>query len=318
MTETLTAKRKKAQALSGSRGLLKQIVRHWQLLLMTLPALLYLILFQYKPMYGIIIAFKDYSFKKGILGSPWCGFDNFTQLFSSYWFPIILKNTLSISLLSLVVGFPMPIILALMVNEMQNQRLKKFFQTVSYAPHFISTVVVCGMVILFLSPTSGIINKGLNLFGIESISFMQQPGMFKWVYVISGLWQGTGWGAIIYFAALSGVDQSLLEAAEMDGASRMQKIIHINLPVLVPTILVLFILQCGSLLSVGYEKIYALQNPTNLSGSEVISTYVYKSGLVDKNFGFSTAAGLFNSVINCTILIAANALSKKAAHTSLW
>ena len=147
---------------------------------------------------------------------------------------------------------------------------------------------------------------------------MQQPGMFKWIYVISGIWQGTGWGAIIYFAALSGVDQSLLEAADMDGASRMQKIIHINLPVLVPTILVLFILQCGSILGLGYEKVYALQNPTNLSGSEVISTYVYKIGLVDKNFGFSTAAGLFNSVINCTVLAAANAISKRVAHTSLW
>ncbi len=308
----------KVRQKSAVHGLGWQIIRHWQLLFMTFPALIYLFLFQYKPMYGIIIAFKDYSFKKGIWGSPWCGFENFNQLFNSYWFPIILKNTLSISLLTLVISFPMPIILALMVNEMSNQRLKKIFQTVSYAPHFISTIVVCGMVILFLSPTSGIINRLIELFGLEPISFMQQPGMFKWVYVISGIWQGTGWGAIIYFAALSGVDQSLLEAADMDGASRMQKIIHINLPVLIPTILVLFILQCGSILGLGYEKVYALQNPTNLSGSEVISTYVYKVGLVDKNFGFSTAAGLFNSVINCTVLVAANAISKRVAHTSLW
>lgn len=300
------------------KGLGFQISRHWQLLLMTLPALVYLVLFQYKPMYGVIIAFKNYKLKMGIWDSPWVGLKNFERLFSSYWFPIIMKNTLSISLLSLVLSFPMPVILALMVNEIKNEPIKRTFQTVSYAPHFISTIVMCGMVILFTNPSSGIINKVLNLFGIESIAFMQKADLFKWVYVVSGIWQGTGWGAIIYFAALSGVDQSLLEAADIDGASRLQKIIYINFPVLVPTMITLFVLQCGQVLSVGYEKVYALQNPTNLTGSEVISTYVYKLGLVNKDFSFSTATGLFNSVVNCTVLVLANTISSRLAKTSLW
>lgn len=290
----------------------------YQLYLMVLPALAYLLIFAYKPMYGIIIAFKDYSFAKGILGSEWVGFEHFTRLFNSYWFPVILKNTLTISLLSLLVSFPVPILLALMVNEIGNKRVKSVFQTISYAPHFISTIVVCGMVILFLNPSSGIINKLITLFGHEAVYFMQKPQMFKWIYVISGIWQGAGWSAIIYYAALSGVDSSLLEAAEIDGASRVQIIWYINLPVLIPTILILFILQCGSLMSVGYEKVYALQNNANISGSEVISTYVYKVGLERSEFSFSTATGVFNSVVNSTILLAANALSRRATKVSLW
>lgn len=298
--------------------LYKQLLEHWQLYVMVLPALIYLIIFAYKPMYGVIIAFKDYSMRKGILGSDWVGLANFTRLFNSYWFPIMLKNTVTISLLSLIVGFPAPIILALMVNEIKSEKIKRTFQTVSYAPHFISTVVVCGMITMFLSPTSGIVNKILNILGMESIFFMQESGMFKWIYVLSGIWQGVGWSAIIYFAALSGVDKSLIEAADIDGASRLQKIFYINLPVLIPTIMVLFILQCGSLLSVGYEKVYLLQNDTNISASEVISTYVYKVGLEKKDFAFSTATGLFNSAVNAAILILANTISRYAGKVSLW
>ena len=293
-------------------------IRHWQLYIMVLPALISLIIFAYKPMYGIIIAFKDYSFKEGMLGSPWVGFEQFNRLFHSYWFPVILKNTLTISIMSLVLGFPIPIILALMVNEIQNEKIKRTFQTVSYAPHFISTVVICGMIILFLNPSSGIINRGVTALGGQAVDFMQKPTMFKWVYVLSGIWQGAGWSAIIYFAALSGVDKSLLEAADIDGASRFQKIIYINFPVLVPTMLVLLILQCGSLLSVGYEKVLLLQNNANLAGSEVISTYTYKVGLGQYDFSFSTATGLFNSVINAIVLVLANTLSQKCAKTSLW
>ena len=185
------------------------IVRRWQLYVMVLPAVLYYVLFHYKPMYGIVLAFKRFSMRKGILGSPWIGFDNFERLFSSYWFPIILKNTLSLSALSLILGFPIPIIMALMINEVQNKKVRETYQTVSYAPHFISTVVLCGMVTLFLSPSTGIINKLLNILGMESVFFMQESGMFKWIYVLSGIWQSTGWGAIIYTAALSGVDKSL-------------------------------------------------------------------------------------------------------------
>ena len=293
-------------------------IRHWQLYIMVLPALISLIIFAYKPMYGIIIAFKDYSFKEGMLGSPWVGFEQFNRLFHSYWFPVILKNTLTISIMSLVLGFPIPIIQALMVNAIQNEKIKRTFQTVSYAPHFISTVVICGMIILFLNPSSGIINRGVTALGGQAVDFMQKPTMFKWVYVLSGIWQGAGWSAIIYFAALSGVDKSLLEAADIDGASRFQKIIYINFPVLVPTMLVLLILQCGSLLSVGYEKVLLLQNNANLAGSEVISTYTYKVGLGQYDFSFSTATGLFNSVINAIVLVLANTLSQKCAKTSLW
>ncbi len=302
----------------GKAGALRRIGRCWQLYVLMLPALIYIVLFAYKPMYGILIAFKDYSLKKGILASPWVGFKNFQRLFSSYWFPIILKNTLTISLLSLVIGFPIPIMLALLLNEVKSTKFRNMVQTFSYAPHFISMVVMCGMVAMFLSPTTGIVNKLLNALGMESVFFMQEAGLFKWVYVLSGVWQGTGWSSVIYFAALSGVDKSLLEAADMDGATRLQKIWHVNLPVILPTILVMFILQCGSLLSVGYEKAYLLQTSSNLTGSEIISTYVYKVGLVQSDFSFSTAAGLFNTVVNCIILISANQLSKKVAKTGLF
>lgn len=294
----------------GKAGALRRIGRCWQLYVLMLPALVYIVLFAYKPMYGILIAFKDFSMKKGILASPWVGFKNFERLFSSYWFPIILKNTLTISLLSLVIGFPIPIILALLLNEVRSNKFRSMVQTFSYAPHFISMVVMCGMVAMFLSPTTGVVNKLLNALGMESVFFMQEAGLFKWVYVLSGVWQGTGWSSVIYFAALSGVDKSLLEAADMDGATRLQKIWHVNLPVILPTILVMLILQCGSLLSVGYEKAYLLQTSSNLTGSEIISTYVYKVGLVQSDFSFSTAAGLFNTVVNCIILISANQLSK--------
>ena len=295
-----------------------QVLIHWPLYVMVIPALLYIILFAYKPMYGVTVAFKDFSLRKGIMKSPWVGLANFERMFSSYWFPIILKNTLTLSGLSLILSFPAPILLALMVNEIGNERIKRTFQTVSYAPHFISTVVICGMIILFLSPSSGIINKAIELFGGEKVFFMQKPQYFKWIYVISGIWQETGWSAIIYFAALSGVDRSLLEAAEIDGANRIQRIIHINLPVLVPTIAVLLILRCGSILSIGYEKVYLLQNSTNLTGSEIISTYVYKVGLQQNDFAFSTATGLFNSVVNTIILVSANIFSNKVVKVGLW
>lgn len=291
---------------------------HWQLWLMMIPAIVYMILFVYKPMGGVLIAFQDYSLKKGIWGSKWVGFDNFERLFRSYWFPIILKNTLTISLLSLVLSFPAPIILALAANEIRSERRKRIFQTVSYAPHFISTVVVCGMITVFLSPESGVINFLLQAIGIEPTAFLAKPNAFKWVYVLSGIWQTVGWSAIIYIAALAGVDKNLLEAAEIDGANRIQRIRYVNFPVLIPTIVIMFILRCGSILSVGYEKVYLLQNTANLSASEVISTYVYKVGLEKADFGFSTAVNLFNNVINCIVLILSNKISKKVSGSSLF
>lgn len=297
---------------------LKNLSRNWRLYVMMLPAIVYIVLFAYKPMYGILIAFKDFSVKKGVWGSPWVGFENFQRLYQSYWFPVILKNTLTISLLSLLIGFPIPIVLALMLNEVKSVKFRNTVQTVSYLPHFISTVVMCGMVVLFVSPDNGIINKFLNMLGMESVYFMQESSMFKWVYTVSGVWQNMGWDSIIYFAALSGVDKSLLEAAEVDGATRMQKILHINLPSIIPTIVVLLILQCGSLLSVGYEKAFLLQTGSNLTGSEIISTYVYKVGLEQSDFSFSTAVNLFNTVVNSVILITANTLSKKITKEGLF
>ena len=291
---------------------------HWQLWLMMVPAIVYMVLFVYKPMGGVLIAFQDYSLKRGIWGSEWVGFENFNRLFKSYWFPIILKNTLTISLLSLVLSFPAPIILALAANEIRSERRKRTFQTVSYAPHFISTVVVCGMITVFLSPESGVINFLLKALGGEAYAFLAKPNAFKWVYVLSGIWQTVGWSAIIYIAALSGVDKNLLEAAEIDGANRIQRIRYVNLPVLVPTIVIMFILRCGSILSVGYEKVYLLQNTANLSASEVISTYVYKVGLEKADFGFSTAVNLFNNVINCVVLLLSNKISKKVSGSSLF
>lgn len=296
----------------------KSFKRNWQVYLMLLPALVYIILFAYKPMYGLLIAFQDYSLKKGIWGSTWVGFDNFRRVFSSYWFPVVLKNTLGLSLLSLIMGFPFPIMLALFVNELKSEKLKKVFQTVSYAPHFISTVVICGMITLFLNPNTGVINLAIQALGGEPVYFMNSAEMFPWIYVISGMWQGAGWSAIIYFSALSAVDKSLLEAAEIDGAGRLQRIWYINIPTILPTIVITFILQCGSLLSVGYEKVYLLQTTLNLSGSEIISTYVYKMGLQNNDFSFSTAFGLFNSVVNCIILLLVNGISRKINETSLF
>lgn len=297
---------------------IKKTLSNWQLYMMIVPAFLFIILFEYFPMYGVQIAFRDFNFKDGITGSPWVGFDNFERLFNSYWFPIILKNTIVLSGLRLLMGFPLPIIFALMVNEVGNGKVKKWIQTVSYAPHFISTVVMCGMIILLLTPETGLVNIFIQLFGGESISFMQDPEMFKWIHVISGIWQGTGWSAIIYFAALSGVDKSLLEAAEIDGANRLQRILHINLPVLAPTIMIQLILSMGSILSVGYQKILLLQNTMNLNASEVISTYVYKVGLQNYQYSFSTATNLFNSVVNCIMLITVNSIVKKVTKTSLF
>lgn len=297
---------------------LKHVIKNWQLYVMMLPAILYIALFAYKPMYGILIAFKEFSIKKGVWGSPWVGLDNFERLFSSYWFPVIMKNTLTLSGLTLILGFPMPIILALLLNEVKSSKFRSVVQTVSYAPHFISTVVMCGMLILFLDPTHGFINKFIVLLGLEPVPFLQDAGLFKWVYVLSGIWQTTGWSSIIYFAALSSVDKALLEAAEIDGATRMQRIRYINLPEIVPTIMITLILKCGQLLSIGYEKVYLLQTATNLSGSEIISTYVYKVGLENTDFAFSTATSLFNTVINVVILVTANQISKKVTKSGLF
>ncbi len=296
----------------------KRILRNWELYLMFLPVLVFFVIFHYLPMYGVQIAFRKFSATRGILGSPWRGFYYFERFFNSYQFTQLIGNTLGISLYMLVVGFPAPILLALMMNELHSERFKRTVQTITYAPHFISTVVMCSMVILFLSPSSGIINKLIELLGGQPVYFMGKPEYFKTIYVLSGVWQNTGWGSIIYMAALSGVDPELHEAATIDGASRLQRVLHINLPSLMPTAIVLLILNAGGLMSVGFEKVFLLMNDLNRSSAEVISTFVYQRGLLDRDYSYASAIGLFNSVINLILLVLVNSISRKVSDTSLW
>ncbi len=295
----------------------KSVAKNWQLYILLLPALLYFIIFHYVPMYGVQIAFKDFIATKGIWGSPWVGLKHFRNFFGTYSSRIVIKNTISISLYSLLAGFPIPIILALLLNEVKNERFKKLVQNVTYAPHFISTVVMVGMILIFLSP-NGIINKLRELVGLEAVPYLTKDYLFSDIYVWSGIWQNMGWGSIIYLAALSGIDPQLHEAAIVDGASRMQRIFYINIPGILPTIIIMLILNVGSIMNVGFEKIYLMQNPFNLKYSEVISTYVYKVGLLDAKYSFSAAVNLFNTIINLALLVTVNKISKKVSDVYLW
>ncbi len=293
-------------------------LRNWQLYLMFLPVFLYFLVFHYFPMYGIQIAFKDFSGALGIWGSPWVGLTHFERFFNSNNFSEVLWNTVTISLYSLVVSFPCPILLALMLNEVKNRFFKKVVQTITYAPYFISVVVLAGMIILFLSPQSGIFNMLREALGAEPINFMYEGKYFKTIYVLSGVWQSTGWGSIIYLSALAGIDPALHEAAVIDGASRLKRIWHINLPGILPTVCIMLIMNCGSIMNVGFEKVFLLMNDINRSSAEVISTYVYKVGLQQSQYSFSTAIGLFNSFINFILLITVNTIVKKLDQTSLF
>lgn len=303
---------------SRFRKSLLAYLRNWQLYVLLLPVIAYFVIFEYFPMYGVQIAFKDFIAKKGIWGSPWVGFKHFHRFFDSYFFWRLLKNTLGISLYQLVVGFPVPILLALMINEVRQSKLRKFVQTVTYAPHFLSTVVMVGLIFIFLNPNTGMVNHFLKLFGIEPISFMTEAGWFKTIYVFSGVWQQMGWSSIIYLAALSGIDPQQHEAARVDGANRIQRIWHINIPGILPTIVILLILQMGSLMGVGFEKVFLMQNNLNMDSSDVISTYVYRSGILGAQYSFSAAVGLFNSVVNFILLILVNFISRRLNQTALW
>lgn len=287
------------------------------LYLLMLPSVIILVLFTYLPMYGVTIAFKDFTPADGILGSHWAGFKYFVQFFHSYQFWPTIKNTLVISIYTIVVTFPLPIILALMCNQMKALKFKKFFQVTTYLPHFISTVVMCGMIILFLSPSTGIIANIVALFGFKLPNLMGSATAFPSIYVWTEVWQHCGWDSILYIATLSAVDPSLYEAATMDGASKWHKVLHIDLPSLLPTAIIMFILRMGSVMSVGFEKVYLLQNTLNSSTSEIISTYVYKMGLVSNQYSLSAAIGLFNNIINLVLLIVVNQISRKVSDTSL-
>lgn len=287
------------------------------LYLLMLPSIIIFLLFTYYPMYGVIIAFKNFTPAEGIWGSEWVGLNNFIQYFNSYQFGLTIRNTIVISLYTILVTFPLPIALALMCNQIRAKKFKKFFQVSTYLPHFISTVVMCGMLILFLSPSTGIISKIVGLFGFELPNLMGSAAAFPHIYVWSEAWQHVGWDSILYIATLSSVDPSLYEAATMDGAGKWKKMLHIDVPALMPTVTIMLILRMGSVMSVGFEKVYLLQNTLNSSTSEIISTYVYKMGLISNQYSLSSAIGLFNNVINLALLLLVNAISKKLSDTSL-
>lgn len=306
---------------AGSKNrnrLLLRIKKHWQLYVLILPAVLYFAVFCYGPMYGIQLAFKNYNALDGITGSPWVGFTHFERFFHSYQFGKLLKNTLSLSLLQLLLGFPLPILLALCLNYAGNGKFKKFVQTITYAPHFISIVVLVGMLNIFFSVNGGLVNEAVTALGFDPILFMGKERYFRPLFVGSGIWQNMGWNAIIYLAALAGVNPELHEAAVADGASKLRRVWHIDLPAIRPTIIIMLILNCGQLMGLGFEKAFLMQNSLNLGKSEIIATYVYKIGLLDAQYGFATAVGLFNSVINFILLITVNQISKKVSETSLW
>ena len=303
---------------SYPRRVLKDLKVNYILYLMLVPVIAYYLIFAYAPMYGVQLAFRNFMPKLGITGSPWIGLDNFQRFFNSYMFVDILKNTVEISVYSLIAGFPIPIIFALFLNYVRFGKLKKTVQMVSYAPYFISTVVMCGMLVIFMTPQTGIFNVMRSWFGLKSINFLSEASMFKSIYVWSGVWQGMGWSSIIYISALSSVDMEMHEAAIIDGATKIQRIWYIDLPSIKATVITLLILQIGQLMNVGFEKVYLLQNPMNMSASEVISTYVYRMGLINSDYGYSTAVGLFNSVINVILLVSVNQISKRVSKTSLW
>lgn len=298
---------------------MKLIKRNWLLYVFLVPMLIYIGVFCYAPMYGIQIAFKDFSAAKGITGSPWVGFKWFEMFFNTPRFWTILKNTLVISFYGLVVGFPLPIILALVLNNLKNEKWKKFAQTITYMPHFISTVVLVGMMSAFFSPASGFINTFLSYFGGSGNTyFFGDPKYFPHLYVWSGVWQGIGWNSIIYMAALVGVDPELHEAAMIDGAGRLQRNWYIDLPAIIPTMTILLIMNFGSIMSIGYEKAYLMQNDLNKASAEIISTYVYKVGLLSRKYSYSAAIGLFNNVINFILLVIVNKTADKLNGSSLW
>ncbi|QHT59828.1 sugar ABC transporter permease [Paenibacillus lycopersici] len=303
----------------GTASLQRRVLRHWQLYLILLLPTVFLITFNYVPMFGVQIAFKEFSPVKGIWGSPWVGGKQFDMFFTSPFFWPVIRNTLILSVYALLIGTPAAIFLALALNEVPSRRFKKVVQMTTYAPYFISTVVLVGILNIVLSPSTGIYGQFAHLFGIDQIyDILGQPKAFSSLYAWSGVWQETGYGAVIYLASLANINPELHEASRIDGASRLQRIIYIDLPSIRPTIIILLILSVGGLLSVGFEKVFLLQNTLNLNTSEVISTYVYKIGLVNTNFSFAVAVGLFNSVVGFVLVFATNLLARKYSDSSLF
>ncbi|MBU9735686.1 ABC transporter permease [Diplocloster agilis] len=298
----------------------KNFKRNYQLYILLLLPVAWLLLFKYGPMYGLLIAFKDYEISKGILGSDWVGFANFDKFFHNYMFGKVIRNTLTVSFYQLIASFPFPIILALALNSTRKKKFGKTVQTLTYMPYFISVVVLCSIVIQFLSPRMGIINEMIRFFGGTPKDFMADPNMFPHIYVWSGIWQSCGWGTIVYLAALSGVDESLHEAAMIDGATRFQRVRYIDFRCILPTASIMLILNAGQIMNIGFEKAFLLQNQLNKDTSEIISTFTYNVGFATAvtDFSMATAIGLFNSVINLILILTVNKISKKLSDTSLF
>ena len=303
--------------MSILKNLKRDIIKNKYIYLMAIPVVAFYISFCYIPMGGLVIAFQDYAPAKGILGSEWVGFQNFINFFHDYQFTRLLRNTILLSLKLIIFGFPAPILLALLINELRWKRYRKTVQTLSYLPHFISLVVVCGLISDFTSST-GLVNQLLSYIGVEPKTFLMQPKMFQPLFVTTDIWQTIGWGSIVYLSAISSIDPGLYEAATIDGAGRFRQILSVTIPSLMSTIIVLFIMRIGNIMSLGYEKVILLYNPTIMERADIISSFTYRRGLLDMDYGFSTAVGMFNSVINFVILWIANRLCKKFTGESLW
>lgn len=291
--------------------------RHWAIYVMALPVIAYYLIFHYGPMYGLQIAFKEFSPAKGIMGSPWVGFKHFDSFFNGIYFWRLIKNTILLNLYDLLFGFPAAIILALLLNEIRSGRFKRVVQSISYLPHFVSIVVVAGLMVDFLS-RGGLVNQISGVFGIEPIDFLKDEGWFRSLFVSSGIWQGIGWGSIVYLAAIATIDPTLYEAGRIDGANRWKQTLHITIPGIMPTIVILFILQMGNMLTVGSEKVLLLYNPLTYGTADVISTYVYRKGVLEASYSFTAAVGLFNSVISFVLIVAANSFVKRISENKLW
>lgn len=301
-----------------AQGLLRAVRKEYGLYLLFLIPLIWYLVFMYYPMYGLQIAFRRYNARLGITGSPWVGLQYFMQFFNSYYFGSLVVNTLVLNVYQMALGFPIPIILALIINEIRCRPLQKAVQNVTYIPYFLSMVVVVSMLTLFSNPNYGLFNKIAGLFGGGGVDYMAKEECFRTLYVFSGVWQNMGFNSVIYIAALSAIDPQLYEAAAIDGASRMKKIIHISLPCIMPTIVILFIMRIGSLMNVGFEKVLLMQNTVNMGASDVISTFIYRNGIQKGQFSYSAAVGIFNSLINLILLVGANALTRRLGNNSLW
>ena len=312
-------KRRKAREVKKQKQSLRRILKNnWQLYILVLPAIIYFFVFNYLPLYGIQIAFKDYKAVHGIAESAWVGLKHFRTFFDAYYFKRLLSNTLLLNVYSLLWSFPIPLILAILLNQIRNPKRKRFIQTSIYVPYFISTVVLAGMLYIFLSPTSGIFNIFRDTFGMKAVDFMSESSAFRTIYIISGIWQGAGWGTILYIASLSGVDQELYEAAEIDGANIWQKIRYIDFPSVIPVAMMVFILDCGKLLSSNTDKALVMQTPGNIPTSDIIGVYVYNVGLGSGQFSYTAAIGLFVNVINFILIITVNRISKKVTNVGLF